>query len=150
MHKSTLFFSLLAAVALVASGCDLGGVKSATVGNANGLVDDETSADTAAEDTAPTASDALANSGDDPAPSPLEVAWTDGAEASEGAVDSLQFEVRNVSDGAESGTVRLLCSSVLDRDAALDLGAFELESGAVQAFSVGAADLPIRSSSVLT
>jgi hypothetical protein len=140
MGKTTLFLFLIATGTLFALGCDPG-TKTAVGVSASGLVD-ETSADTVVDD--------LANLGDDPAPLPLEVAWTDGAETSEASVATLQFEVRNISDGAESGTVRLLCSSVLDRNAALDLGAFALDPGEVQTFSVAAADLPIRSSMVLT
>jgi hypothetical protein len=152
MHETKLFFVLIATTALLASGCDRRDATPAAIGgNANGLLDDETTADTdTAADTTPTSTDDLGNLGDDPTPPPIEVVWTDGAETSASAVVSMQFEVRNVSDGTQSGTLRLLCSSVLDRGAALDLGAFELEPGAVQTFSVAAADLPIRSSSVLT
>jgi len=136
MRKRDLIIGLIATAALVALGCDRGGDTVPLGGKPSGLLDDE--------------ADDLTSLDDDPDLQPIEVAWTDGAEASDAAVDGFQLEVTNVSDAPVSGSLRLLCSSVLQGGVPLDLGAFALEPGDVLALSVAAADLPIRSSTVLT
>jgi len=152
MHRTILVFAMIAAGALLTSGCDPGGAKSATGVSANGLVTDETTADTeTAEPTEATAeiddtATAEEEVEDESTPAPLVVTWTDSADTA--AATALSFTVANAADVELSFEVAVVARSLVG-EARKEIGESTLGSGEIATFSIDAQDLPVRSSAVV-
>jgi hypothetical protein len=141
MSRTILIFALIAAGAFVAAGCEPDGGKSAPVGNASALVSDEASAEAVAHE------DYSSKTPVDQAHEPFTVAWTDAAETAVSC--TLSFEVTNATDEERAVTVALVAESVLGV-ARKPFGEVTLAAGESAAFSLDAAELPIRSAEVVS
>jgi hypothetical protein len=138
MRTTFLFLSLVAAITIA---CDSDGAKSAAVGSANGLLDDESSPDTGEEidyDVEPGDGERL----------PLQVEWiTDGDDTA--ATSMILFQVVNTTDRVQEISVALVGICPLG-EAELQLGDTVLGPGDVVSYDVHSDELPIRSTAFLT
>jgi hypothetical protein len=163
MH-TTAPFLLLAAITPFALGCDRGEAQSIAIGGgASALVGDEASADTevtadagttSAEsveatpvDTSAALTTADSVAVDEFVPEPLAVTWTDGAD--DGAATALSFDVTNTSDVEIAFSIAVVALSAIG-DARVAMGEATLASGEVEAYSLSATDLPVRSDKVVS
>jgi hypothetical protein len=132
MKRITLFFILIAAGAILASGCDPGGAKSAAGVSANGLLYEDTSAASTVE--------VLSDEGY-PQVS-LVVTWNSPVDTE---LDQVGFTVSNVSTENVGFSAGILCLGLLGKSAERALGDYSLGPGESVDLTVSAADLPIHS-----
>jgi hypothetical protein len=136
-----LLVVIAALAAALSAGCDSGGAMT-TVGAApNAMLGGETDGDAEV-----TAGDSSQTSVDQPH-EPFSAEWTDSAEAA--GASSLSFEVTNETDEERSVTVALVAESALGV-ARLPFGEVAIAAGESAAFSLDAAEVPIRSSEVVS
>jgi hypothetical protein len=134
MRKRSVILSLVAAGALVASGCEPD-AKTAPVGNASALVGEEEAAKAVADDS-------------ETDPFPLRVEWTDGAES--GPQSKLSFTLENATeDRTLDFSVSVVAQSALG-DGELALGALTLAPGESAELGLAADELPVRSDVVVS
>jgi hypothetical protein len=149
MSRTILIFALITAGASVATGCEPGGAKSATVGSTNGIVGEDATAD-AGEGTDIAIAEETVGMSDGEAENgkpPLEVLWVDSADLA--AEPTLSFEVTNASNVEQTFSAAVFSASPLG-EAEKELGEKTLSPGEIADFSVSSSDLPVRSSQVVS
>ena len=157
MRKTCVLMLFFAAATFLVASCDTGSSATVLDGQASALVGDEE--DAAAEEAESVENHALAatdnaadesdvaddqniHDGDEAAPSPLRVEWTDDAEM--GPRTSLSFSITNTMAATLSFSVSIAAESAIG-SAVRPIGEVTLGSGESKSYTVQAKDLPVRS-----